>query len=266
MNKIKVKDITLEAGKPKVAVPIIGTTHEGIMKEVKEILKSPCDIMEWRADYYFGEIENLEEKVENTEAHRQMIRILDDIDYQSNGMPLIFTIRGHGQGGRVALSRESAFDLTSLAAQSKLVDFVDLELFDDNDTFDEQQIIEQIDEIHSFGAKVILSIHEYETMFTNEQIINVATLMRDLGADITKIACMAQTQDEARNMLEASAKLTEGKQNPVILIAMGEAGIPARILGGKFGSCISFARGLKSTAEGQISAITLSKYLDKYYA
>ena len=35
MNKIKVKDLVLEAGKPKIAVPITGTTHDGIMKDVK---------------------------------------------------------------------------------------------------------------------------------------------------------------------------------------------------------------------------------------
>ena len=266
MNKIKVKDIVLETGRPKIAVPITGTAHDSIIEDVKEIIKSPCDIMEWRADYYFGEIENLEEKVDNTEAHRQMIRILDDIDYLANDRPLIFTIRGHGHGGRVAISREHAFDLSSLAAQSKLVDFVDMELFDDDDTYDEQQVIRQIEEIHGFGVRVILSFHDYDTMLTNEQITNVATLMRDLGADVVKIACMAHTQDEARNMLNASAALTKGSQSPVILIAMGEAGIPSRILGGKYGSCITFAKGRKATAKGQLSAVTLSKYLDKYYA
>lgn len=265
MNKIKVKDLVLEAGKPKIAVPITGTTHDGIMKDVKEIIKSPCDILEWRADYYFGEIENLEEKVENTEAHRQMIRILDDIDYLAGDRPLIFTIRGHGHGGRVAISREHAFDLSSLAAQSKLVDFVDMELFDDDDTYDEQQVIRQIEEIHSFGVRVILSFHDYDTMITNEQIINVAALMRDLGADIVKIACMAHTEDEVKGMFEASDDLTKGDQNPVILIAMGEAGIPSRILGGRHGSCITFAQGQKATAQGQLKAVTLSKYLDKYY-
>ncbi len=47
------------------------------------------------------------------------------------------------------MSREHAYDLASLAAQSQLVDFVDMELLDDDNSFDEEQVIAQIHEIQS---------------------------------------------------------------------------------------------------------------------
>lgn len=265
MRELEVKSILLQQGRPKIAVPVTATTHEGIMEEVKNVITKPCDILEWRADYFFGEIDNLEEKVENTAAHMEMIRILDDIDYQVNGRPVIFTIRGHGHGGRVAISREHAYDLSSLAAQSQLVDFIDMELLDDDNTFNKEQVIRQINEIHEFGVRVILSYHDYEGMPSIEQLINMTRTMRELGADIVKIAGTAAAAEDAENMMKAAAFLTQGDQDPVIFVAMGNAGIASRIEGGKFGSCITFARGNRQTADGQQDAITLAGMLDECY-
>ena len=180
-------------------------------------------------------------------------------------MPLIFTIRGHVHGGKVSIKRHHAYDLASLAAQSGLVDFVDMELLDDDDTYDEAQVLRQIEEIHSLGARVILSYHDYEGMPTVEQIGNIAGLMRSMGADMVKIAGTVNEREEALEMLKMAAYLTEGEQDPVILVAMGDKGLISRVAGGKYGSCISFAKGAEKTAEGQPDAETLSKLLDEYY-
>ena len=265
MKSIKIKNVTLGPGKPRIAVPVTGTSHEEIIRQVREIIKGPCDILEWRADYYFGAAENIDEKVARTEAHMEMIRILDDIEYVAGEKPLIFTIRGHGEGGRVRMNREHIFDLASMAAQSRLVDMVDVQMFNDDDTLDSDDLAAHIRELHEFGAKVILSYHDFSRMLSREEIVNVAASMRSLGADIVKLACVAETLEEAKLMQEAAAELTKGDQNPVIMVAMGEKGKATRITGGAYGSCISFARGEEATAPGQIDAYTLSKYLDKYY-
>ena len=265
MRIMKIKKMTLQPGRPKIAIPITGRSHEEIVDQVAAAIKGPCDILEWRADYFFGELNNLEERIENTAAHMEMIRILDDIDYRTGGMPLIFTIRGHVHGGKVAIKRHHAYDLASLAAQSGLVDFVDMELLDDDDTYDEAQVLRQIEEIHSMGARVILSYHDYEGMPTVEQIGNIAGLMRSMGADMVKIAGTVKEREEALEMLKMAAYLTEGEQDPVILVAMGDKGLISRVAGGKYGSCISFAKGAEKTAEGQPDAETLSKLLDEYY-
>lgn len=265
MRSLQVKNIVLSPGRPKIAVPVTGVTHKDIVSQVRKIIKGPCDILEWRADYYFGEKKNLEERVENTEAHREMIRILDDIDYVTDGMPIIFTLRNHGQGGMVNLGRKHVFDLSSLAAQSKMVDFIDLELFDENDTYDEAEVRDHIREVHEFGVRVIMSYHDFDKMPTPEQMANLAGNMRGMGADIVKIAAMAKEEGEARAMMKTAEVLTSGDKDPVIMIAMGRAGMLTRVEGGKHGSCISFVKGVEETAPGQIDAETLSNILDRYY-
>lgn len=265
MKNIRVKDLKLETGRPKIAVPITGINHEEIMEQVAEAMKTPCDMLEWRADYFFGEMPGLEEKVENKAAHMEMIRILDDIDYKTESMPLIFKIKGINQGGKLLLDRKHAYDLAALAAQSKLIDFVDMELLDDDDSFDAEQVINQVNEIHKYGVKVIHSYHDFEDMPSLEQIVSLASNMRALGADVVKICGTAAGTDDAKVMLEAAAQLTAGDQNPVILIAMGQQGIATRVAGGKYGSCISYAYCGESTAEGQVDVETLSKLLDEYY-
>ena len=265
MKTMQIKDLTLEIGRPKIATPITAVTHEGIKEGVKELIKGPCDILEWRADYYFGEFDNLEEMIESSDAHMKMIRILDDIDYYAEGRPIIFSLTGEGDGGKVSISREHAFDLASLAAQSKLVDFVTLQLFDDDGALYINEIIKQIEEIHGFGARVILSYHEFDRMLSNDEVGNVTRTMRGLGADIPKVCCMAATIEEASQLQDVTKELTSGEQGPVIIIAMGEAGKVTRITGGGYGSCITFAKGNAATAPGQIGADILAKYLDKYY-
>ena len=208
MRPLKIKDIVLKEGRPQIAVPITGKNHDEIIAEVEAALKTPCNILEWRADYYLNEIDDLEGKVESTEAHLAMIRILDDIDYVSGSMPLIFTIRGDRQGGKVSISREHAYDLASLAAQSQLVDFVDMELLDDDNSFDEEQVIAQIYEIQNFGARVILSYHDYKEMPSVTEIKNLVKFMRSMGADICKIAGAVKDKTEAVDMIKASAYLT----------------------------------------------------------
>ena len=266
MRKLKVNKLILSQGRPKIAVPITGRSHEQIIKDVKEAMKKPCDMLEWRADYFFGEMDSLEEKVENTDAHMEMIRILDDIDYQTDGMPLIFTIRGHGHGGRVAISREHAYDLASLAAQSGLVDFVDMELFDDDDTYNPEQVKNQIKEVHEFGTGVILSYHDYEAMPAPAVTVGLTNLMRDMGADIVKIAGTASTREQAMEMMKVSELVTRGDELPVIFIAMGEEGRISRVIGGENGSAITFAKGREHTGEGQVEAAALSRLLDDYYS
>ncbi len=265
MKPLKVKDVVLAQGRPKIAALITGKNHDEIIKQVTTAKKMPCELLEWRADYFFGAMDELEEKIHNTVAYKEMIRILDDIDYATNSMPLILTLKGNSVGGKVKISREDAYDLVALAAQSKLVDFVDMELLDDNGTYEPEQVLKQVKEIRSFGVRVIHSYHEYDKTLSLAETVNVAESMRTMGADIVKIVTAVNTDQEAEKLLDATKYLTRENNNPVIIIGMGTAGKKTRISGGRYGSCITFAYLDKPTAEGQFEIKTLSKILDKYY-
>ena len=52
MNTIKVRDIEIGAGTPKIIVPIVGVTKEDIISEAKTFDSIPVDVVEWRVDWF----------------------------------------------------------------------------------------------------------------------------------------------------------------------------------------------------------------------
>ncbi|MCY7009201.1 type I 3-dehydroquinate dehydratase [Fusobacterium simiae] len=52
MKTIKVKNIVIGEGIPKVIVPIVGKTKLEIINKAKEINNIKIDVVEWRADFY----------------------------------------------------------------------------------------------------------------------------------------------------------------------------------------------------------------------
>ena len=52
MKSVTVRNVTIGQGKPKICVPLVATTAEGIVAEAKSLLDMPVDIVEWRADWY----------------------------------------------------------------------------------------------------------------------------------------------------------------------------------------------------------------------
>ena len=52
MNTVKVRNITIGEGRPKICVPIVGKTREEILKEASTFSALPVDVVEWRVDWY----------------------------------------------------------------------------------------------------------------------------------------------------------------------------------------------------------------------
>ena len=48
MNTVKVRNITIGEGRPKICVPIVGKTREEILKEAATFSSLPVDVAEWR--------------------------------------------------------------------------------------------------------------------------------------------------------------------------------------------------------------------------
>ena len=47
MNTVKIRDIEIGAGAPKIIVPIVGVTKEDIIEEAKTFDSIPIDVVEW---------------------------------------------------------------------------------------------------------------------------------------------------------------------------------------------------------------------------
>ncbi len=264
-NGLRVRNMILQPGRPKVAVPIISSRPVDIIEECESLKDLPCDMVEWRADYYLSEIEDADGYLSDMNGYLDMVKILDDLNYIADDKPLIFTIRSKAQGGQVSLTKEQIENLYGIAAQTGLVDFIDIEFMDNGSFLHEVWMREMIDEAHKHNVKVILSYHDHDKMPSPTELVNLVKEMYKLGADICKVAAMSADKIDTENLLKATAYLTKNNIGPLVMIAMGTAGMAARVAAGKYGSCITFAAGKGSSAPGQADTHTMKKWLDSYY-
>lgn len=271
METMNIKNIVLQAGRPKVAVPLVSQLPQEIIAECEHAAMLPCDLIEWRADSYLSGLTDLEEVLQTKEFYLDFLKILDDLEYIAGDKPLIFTLRSVEQGGMLQLSQAKKAEIYQLVAQSGLAGLIDVELpvaaQSAEDICEESglSLREQIDEIHAFGGKVICSYHEFDRMLSPEEILEKIQIMQAAGADVFKIAAMAVTKEDAENLLKTTAFLHQNGIGPLVMMAMGEWGKNTRVAAGRYGSCITFAAGQEASAPGQVDALTMLKWLNDYY-
>ena len=122
MNTVKVRNIEIGAGIPKICVPIVGVTREEILAAAENIKSTKADVVEWRVDWYEDIFD-----FTKTEATMQALReVLGE-------MPILFTFRTSKEGGEKAIETEAYVELNQNAAKTGLVDLVDVEAFTGDD-------------------------------------------------------------------------------------------------------------------------------------
>ena len=52
MNTVKVRNVEIGSGVPKICVPIVGVTKDEIIAEAKTFDSIPVDVVEWRVAKY----------------------------------------------------------------------------------------------------------------------------------------------------------------------------------------------------------------------
>lgn len=271
METLNIKNIVLQAGRPKVAVPLVSQLPQDIIAECEHAVMLPCDLIEWRADSYLSGIADLENVLQEKDFYLDFLKILDDLEYIAADKPLIFTLRSVEQGGMLDLPQAQKAEIYQLAAKSGLAGLIDVELPAAAQTADDiceeggLSLREQIDEIHAFGGRVICSYHEFDRMLAPEEILAKIQIMQAAGADVFKIAAMAETREDAENLLKTTAFLHQNGIGPLVMMAMGEWGKTTRVAAGRYGSCITFAAGQEASAPGQVDAFTMLKWLNDYY-
>ncbi len=265
MNELKIRNMILKPGRPKVVVPLVSQHPAEIIEECENLKDLPCDMVEWRADYYLAGIEDIDAHLSDKHGYLDMVKILDDVNYIVDEKPLIFTVRSKDQGGQLKLTKSQLESVYGLAAETQLVDIIDIELVDENGEVNVEWVRHQIDEAHRHGVKVMLSHHDFTGTPEPGKIVAMVKNMYMMGADICKFASAAADKKDAENLLKATAFLTKNNIGPIIMIAMGEAGVATRVAAGRYGSCMTFAAGKGNSAPGQPDTYTMKKWLDSYY-
>ena len=246
MNTVKVRNIEIGAGIPKICVPIVGVTREEILAAAENIKSTKADVVEWRVDWYEDIFD-----FTKTQATMQALReVLGE-------MPILFTVRTSKEGGEKAIETEAYVELNQNAAKTGLVDLVDVEAFTGDDA-----VKAVVDIAHENGVKVIASNHDFHKTPEKEEIVSRLRKMQELGADIPKIAVMPQNKKDVLTLLAATEEMvSEYADRPIITMSMSGTGVISRLCGEVFGSALTFGAVGKVSAPGQMGIEDLTTVL-----
>ena len=246
MNTVKVRNIEIGAGIPKICVPIVGVTREEILAAAENIKSTKADVVEWRVDWYEDIFD-----FTKTEATMQALReVLGE-------MPILFTFRTSKEGGEKAIETEAYVELNQNAAKTGLVDLVDVEAFTGDDV-----VKDVVETAHANGVKVIASNHDFHKTPAKEEIVSRLRKMQDLGADIPKIAVMPQNKKDVLTLLAATEEIvSEYADRPIVTMSMSGTGVISRLCGEVFGSALTFGAVGKVSAPGQMGIEDLTTVL-----
>lgn len=246
MEPVKVRNVMIGEGIPKICVPIVGTTGEEILDAAEDIAGTAADIVEWRADWY----EDIFRFDRTKETLAYLRSVLGDI-------PLLFTFRTAGEGGARAVEKDEYVELNRKICGTGMADLVDVEAF----TGDEA-VADVIRTAHENGVRVIGSNHDFQKTPGKDEILSRLRRIQEMGADIPKIAVMPRSKKDVLILLEATEEMyREYADRPFITMSMAGDGVVSRICGEVFGSAVTFGAYVKASAPGQLEVEQLSQIL-----
>lgn len=247
MSTLKIKNVIVGEGAPKIIVPLVGTTEEQILQEATLVKDLHPDVVEWRVDIY--------EHVENLEAVKEMIAKLRAVFAEEL---LLFTFRSHKEGGNKEISDEFYVELNQTAVLTKNIDLVDVELFNE-----EKNVHAILSAAKENGVFVIMSNHDFFKTPAKEEIVYRLRKMQEYGADIPKIAVMPTSVQDVITLIDATNTMkSQYADRPIITMSMGGTGVISRLAGEVFGSAFTFGAGKEASAPGQIPVAELRTVLE----
>lgn len=247
METVTIRGVELGSGAPKIIVPIVEATQEGILNKAREIVSLPVEMVEWRADFY-----------QEVLHHDKLLETLGKLRTALGELPIMFTLRTKHDGGELDVDFEQYKAMNEGVAASGYADVIDVEIY-----HGAEALRDHIDVIHGAGARVIGSFHDFRSTPSRQEMVSRLRQAQDMGSDISKIAVMPQCQKDVVALLDASIEMKEQyAERPILTISMGPLGMVSRIVGETTGSCMTFGAVGKTSAPGQIQVEELRHTLD----
>ncbi|OMH33903.1 type I 3-dehydroquinate dehydratase [Motiliproteus sp. MSK22-1] len=247
-KQIKIKGQAVSKGKqPLVCCPLVASNISDLLEEARAIIVKTPDLIEWRVDF-FTDISDTDKVVE---AARQIKSVIADI-------PLLFTRRAEHEGGqRIPLSEDEVVQMYTAVCASRSVDLIDYELSNPADNLD---YLRALCQQHQLG--LVVSYHNFSCTPSEDDIVQKLLDAEAAGADIAKVAVMPDGLDDVLRLLSATLKANQALQIPLITMSMGAYGSLSRMIGGVFGSAVTFAVGRTSSAPGQMNIDEVNTVLE----
>lgn len=243
-HNVKIRNLVLGQGIPKVCVPVMGFRTEEMLLEIEMAKEQKADLVEWRADCC--------EYKDDPAAMAVAARKLRDA---AQDMPVLFTYRTEDKEDPVDL--EAYVELNKVMIKSGLVDIIDVELL-----MGDEICRELCQFAHQYEVKCIISNHDFEGTPAAEDIVARLEKMQQLGADIPKQAVMPHNSKDVVTLLAATEEYARVKAaGPFITMSMKWLGNVSRISGEFFGSALTFGSIKRASAPGQLEVSALRSVL-----
>lgn len=244
---LAIKNLTIGAGQPKICVSLTAATNDGLIEQATEAYQSAAEIIEWRVDFFEGLTD--QERVLETLSH---------IRTALKEKVLLFTFRTKEEGGQKELSLADYRVLYETVADSGLVEIADVELV--RAEYLGRGFLKKIKEA---DVKLLMSSHDFQRTPVDGELVMRVGVMKQLGADIGKIALMPHSRKDVLRLMGLSDKLKGLTDDlPLVLISMGELGKLSRIGSEWMDSVLTFGSlAGESSAPGQIPVAHLAEIL-----
>ena len=168
---------------------------------------------------------------------------------------LLFTFRTKEEGGEQTISLDAYRDLYLVVANQG-VDMVDLELA--RVEFLGRAFVQTLKEANT---KIVMSSHNFEQTPVDGDLVFRVNVMKQLGADIGKIATMPKQLQDVLRIMGLVSKVRGFHEMPLAVMAMGDLGKVTRISGEVTGSVFTFGSLDEASAPGQIPVEQLDRIL-----
>lgn len=240
---IRLRGQAIAGGKfPLICTPLVGRTREELLAELDVALAKKPDVLEWRVDF-FKHIDDIDAVIAIADAIKRLA-----CRAQDNGIALLFTRRSINEGGQpIALTEEQVVTLYQAVCASGCIDLIDYELAND-----EARLAQVRSAAHASGVQLVMSFHDFASTPTAEALVSKFLAAEQLGADVAKVAVMPHDLDDVLTLLAATRAASQTLHIPLISMAMGPLGAVTRLVGGVFGSSLSFAVAAAASAPGQV--------------
>ncbi|MEO5355685.1 MAG: type I 3-dehydroquinate dehydratase [Nitrospirae bacterium YQR-1] len=230
MKQIKIGNVAL-GGAPVIVVPLTDIT----VKTVSEI--KTASVVELRIDMFSDFSMNC------------VSAVFNETKMKFN-LPVIATCRAFEEGGAVEINDGKRIDLLTAAAQC--ADAIDIEL--NSRIFGDIMKIAKSKEI-----PLIASFHDFKKTPPQDELEHILEKSKQAGADITKIALMANTMEDVGLLAGFTLRHRDAA---IVCISMGSVGMASRVFFPLIGSLFTFATIETTTAPGQLSVDEMAKFYD----
>lgn len=247
---IDIKGIKLGEGRPKTIISLMGAKADENIELIKKGIEAGVECFEWRGDFA-------------ADVHDPQAMALQSIEIGKalSNNPYLFTFRSTSQGGHLTIPVEEYVALNKAIIEAEAVDLVDIETW-----IGDPAVLELVECAKQHNVKTVISYHNFAGTPSVEWVVNLLTHMADLGADIPKIATMANSAQDALKLLAATEEMSRiHSDKPLLTMAMGREGSITRLVGELFGSAITFCSLEEASAPGQVQVMQAIRIMDELH-